>query len=312
MAVTEPGRRAALTLGPVLFNWPPEIKRDFYFRIADEAPVDRICLGEVVCSKRAAFFDPYLPEVAERLQRGGKTAIVSTLALATSVREIAALRDLIAGCELPVEANDTAALALLSGRPHIVGPFVNVYNEDTLRFLARRGAQRIALPVELPASALGALAAAAAGEGVELEVQVFGRLPLAISARCYHARAHGLHKDGCRYVCGGDPDGMAVETVDGKGFLAVNGTQTLSHGVVNLAAEVPEMCRLGITSFRLSPHSVDMVAVSRLMRSILDGCEDADAVSRRISELVSFAPCVNGFYHGGDGATFVVAGTPAR
>ncbi|HUI94161.1 MAG TPA: U32 family peptidase, partial [Xanthobacteraceae bacterium] len=39
--------RLALTLGPVLFNWPADRWRDFYVRIADEAPVDRVCVGEV-------------------------------------------------------------------------------------------------------------------------------------------------------------------------------------------------------------------------------------------------------------------------
>ena len=44
-----------LTLGPLLFNWSPERWRGFYARIADEAPVERVCLGEVVCSKRLPF-----------------------------------------------------------------------------------------------------------------------------------------------------------------------------------------------------------------------------------------------------------------
>ena len=72
---------ATLSLGPVLFNWDAEDKRDFYFRIADEAPIDTVYLGEVVCSKRTPFFDPYVPEVAERLRRGGKQVVYSTLAL---------------------------------------------------------------------------------------------------------------------------------------------------------------------------------------------------------------------------------------
>ena len=31
---------AQLTMGPILFHWPAEKKRDFYFRIADEALVE--------------------------------------------------------------------------------------------------------------------------------------------------------------------------------------------------------------------------------------------------------------------------------
>ena len=58
---------SALTLGPLLFNWKPERRRDFYFRVADEAPVDCVYLGEVVCSKREPFFVDDLPAIAERL-----------------------------------------------------------------------------------------------------------------------------------------------------------------------------------------------------------------------------------------------------
>ena len=42
--------RTELTLGPNLFNWAPEQWRDFYFRIADEAPVETVYLGETICS----------------------------------------------------------------------------------------------------------------------------------------------------------------------------------------------------------------------------------------------------------------------
>src|SRR5450755_1330533 len=76
-----------LTLGPVLYNWQPERWRDFYFRIADEAPVDNVVVGEVVCSKRAPFLDPYLPEVIERLKAGGKQVLLGSLVLVSLRRE---------------------------------------------------------------------------------------------------------------------------------------------------------------------------------------------------------------------------------
>ena len=72
---------SALTLGPILFNWKPEKRRDFYFRIADEAPIDCVYLGEVVCSKREPFFVDDLPAIAERLRAAGKQVALSTLAL---------------------------------------------------------------------------------------------------------------------------------------------------------------------------------------------------------------------------------------
>ena len=47
-----------LTMGPLLFHWAPDRIRDFYSRIADEAPVERVYLGEVVCGKRATADRP--------------------------------------------------------------------------------------------------------------------------------------------------------------------------------------------------------------------------------------------------------------
>jgi collagenase-like PrtC family protease len=300
---------AKLTLGPVLYNWPAEAKRDFYFRIADEAAVGVVYLGEVVCSKRSSFFDPYVPEVAERLSRAGKEVVHSTLALIMNEREMATVRALAAAPDLRVEANDISGAALLAGRPHIIGPFVNVYNEGTLDVLVRGGADRVVLPCELPAGSLEVLAREAGD--AELEVQVFGRLPLALSARCYHARAHDLHKDGCRYVCEEDPDGMVLETLEGEGFLAVNGTQTLSHTLYCLLCELGALRDLGIGCFRLWPQSVDMVAVAEVFRGVLDGRDDPAAAEARLAELVDIAPFSNGFYHAREGALQVEDGVPS-
>ena len=294
-------RRAKLTLGPVLFHWAPGRWRDFYLRIADEAPVESVCVGEVVCSKRAPFFEPVLGGVIERLEAAGKEVVRSTLALIMNEREMDTVRALAAGTDLLVEANDIAAVSLLSGRRHAIGPYVNVYNEDTLAFLARHGATRVSLPGELPAQSIAALA----GAGVpELEVQVFGRLPLAISGRCFHARSRGLNKDGCRYVCAEDPDGMEVETLDGDPFLAVNGTQTLSYTWCNLAGELAELRAMGVHRFRLSPQDTDMVAVARIFRDLLDGRRQPREARESLAGLAGGTPFSNGFYYGMEGIAF--------
>ena len=47
MEMSVQANKSELTLGPLLFNWQPEAWRDFYFRIADEAPVTTVYLGEV-------------------------------------------------------------------------------------------------------------------------------------------------------------------------------------------------------------------------------------------------------------------------
>jgi collagenase-like PrtC family protease len=288
-----------LTLGPVLFNWPAERWRDFYFRIADEGPYRTVYVGEVVCAKRAPFFAPVLPEVIERLVRAGKEVVLSTPILIGGPREAKEAEAMAAETGPMLEANDIGMAALLAGRPHCIGPTVNVYNERTLSFLARRGAVRCTLPWELPGAAIERLVGAV--PGMAIEVVAFGRIPLAISARCYHARAHELAKDSCRYVCAEDADGMAVDTLDGEPFLAVNGTQTLSYRHLNLLAELPALRAMGVDCVRLSPQTFDMVAIGHLFRAVLDGAMEVAEALSRLAKLAPGARFANGFFRGAAG-----------
>jgi len=294
--------KTGLTLGPVLFNWSADRLRDFYARIADEAEVDRVHLGEVVCGKRQPFTDGLWPELIERLQAAGKEVVLSTLALPYNPRERASVLDFCKAGEL-AEINDLTALPTVAGKPFVVGPFVNVYNEGAARFLAGRGATGICLPVELPIASVAIIAAAL--PEVEFELFAFGRLPLALSGRCYHARLHGLHKDGCQFVCDRDPDGLPVDTLDGQRFLAINGIQTLSNGVEAFCPTPEDLAKLGVRRLRLSPHTTDMVAVSRLYRALLDGRAGRAETLAALKALDLPGELVDGFTRGQPGSARV-------
>lgn len=297
---------AALTLGPLLFNRPAAAWADFYARIADEADLDRVVLGEVVCSKRLPFYADRLASAAERLARAGKQVVLASLALVTTERERALSAELATSSEFEVEVNDLTLLEQLDGgRGFSIGPLVNVYNEASLAFLAGRGALRVCLPPELPLASIEALGAAGRAAGVALEAWSFGRVPLALSGRCYHARVHGLSKDSCQFVCGEDPDGLAVETLDGAGFLAVNGVQTLSHSCATALGELDRLRAAGVSSFRLSPQHCDMIAVAGLYRRRLAGAIDAAEALAELRALPGLAPLSNGFLHGAPGAALV-------
>lgn len=295
--------RISLTLGPVLFNWPVERWRDFYARIADEAPVDLVCLGEVVCSKRQPFFTEALPDVIERLERAGKTVMLTSLAQPTLARELKYGASLADAPQM-VEANDVSMIPHLAGRPHAIGPLLNVYNEAAALFLIRGGARRIALPPELPMTSIAAIAAAA--PETEIEVWAFGRIPLAISARCYHARVHGLTKDSCQFVCEKDPDGLRVDTLDDEKFLTINGVQTLSHTYCNLVSEAKQLGEIGVSALRLSPHTGDMVAVAKIFRDVLDDRREPEQGMRLLRAIEPSAAYSNGFVHGANGALYVM------
>jgi collagenase-like PrtC family protease len=302
--MSESATRAAgsghLTLGPLLFHWPVAKRRDFYYRIADEAEVDTVYLGEVVCSKREPFYEDEVEDWAERLRAGGKQVVRSTLALMTLDREVAATRRLAEAGAL-VEANDVACLQALHGKPHVIGPYINVFNEGAADALLRTGAVRVVLPVEIAAPAVRVLAPRLP----ECELLVFGRQPLAVAMRCYHARSHGLTKDACQFVCGNDHDGLAADTIDGQGLLTINGTQTMSNGYLVLLQEMAALRALGVTHFRLSPQDVDMVAVARLHRTVLDGRMAGEEAARALSDLTGDVPWQNGFLHGREGLAWV-------
>lgn len=292
-----------LSLGPVLYNWAPERWRDFYFRIADEAPVDVVSVGEIVCSKRSPFFADHLPAVVDRLREAGKQVLLGSLILVSQRRERRQTEELAAVEDALIEVNDLTALKALADRPHAIGPFVNIYNEASAAFHAGRGATRICLPPELPLASVTAIAAAL--PGVTIEVFAFGRVPLAISARCYHARVHKLAKDNCRFVCEKDPDGLILKTLDQQDFLTINGVQTLSYTCASLLGDIDALRGAGVGSMRLSPQDCDMVAVARTFRDVLDGRDDAEGGRRRLAELYPDVPFSNGFLHGAAGFGYV-------
>ena len=292
-----------LTMGPIYYLWDGPIWRDFYLRVADEAPVDRVVLGETVCSKRQHFIEPHLVEVVERLERAGKTVVFSSLALVTLERESRFVRDLIETSHHQIEANDLSAIGLIKGRGHLIGPLVNVYNGATARLLAQRGAERICLPPELPFASVSQIAAAATG--AMLEVFAFGRIPLAISARCAHARSKGNTKDNCQFVCGEEPDGLSLKTLDRQSFLVLNGVQTMSHTCQALVSELEEMRDAGIRSLRLSPQDCDMVGVAKTFREVLDRRIDPESALDQLRAIYPTAPFSNGFHHAKEGAAWI-------
>jgi collagenase-like PrtC family protease len=291
-----------ITLGPVYFLWSEDKWRDFYFRIADEAPVDRVVIGETICSKRSHFHEAALADVIERLDAAGKEIVLSTLALVTLDREIKATAALTEHTHFPVELNDLSGLQLAQ-HVHAIGPLINVYNAPAARLLFARGATSICLPPELPFASVQTICSTLPGR--DFEVMAFGRLPLAISARCAHARAKGRSKDNCQFVCGEDPDGLPLKTLDRQSFLVLNGVQTVSQTCQLLLHELSELEQAGVTGIRLSPQDCDMVGVSDVFRAVLDHNIDVELGEAKLRRIYPAAEFSNGFHYSAEGAKWV-------
>lgn len=294
-----------IAIGPLLFHWPEAMAADFYARIAEETDVDRVYLGEIVCSKRLPFIGPALRRAAERLERAGKQVVWSGLALPGTGRERR-----IAGAhakdERLVEINDLTSLAgRPSGAPFVAGPLLNIYNERAAEVLIAKGCVRLCANVELSLAAAAAISRNC--PALELEIFAFGRIPLAMSARCYHARRHGLHKDGCLFLCGGDPDGMEASTVEGQPFLVVNGVQTMSYGYQCIDAPRDSLLEAGVTALRLSPHTGDMVSLANAYRGFANGSIERAELRRAAAVVAGKADLINGYVHGRAGAAWVAS-----
>lgn len=259
-----------LSLGPLLYYWSRDDVFSFYESIADTA-IDIVYLGETVCSKRRLMRPDSWLEIARMLQDAGKEVVLSTLTLLEANSELSSLRKICNNELFTVEANDMAAVQLLAGKhAFVTGPALNIYNTRTLEVLARSGLKRWALPVELSKETLTTMHQEKP-LNVETEIFVFGRLPLAYSARCFTARAHNLAKDDCQFRCLDYPDGLMLKTREDESFLVLNGIQTQSAKTQNLLREIDDFIDLKIDVLRISPQSKGTVQVIEVFDQCLRG-----------------------------------------
>jgi collagenase-like PrtC family protease len=288
-----------LSLGPLLYYWSRDDILAFYAQAAIW-PVERIYLGESVCSRRHLLRLPDWLALAQELAAAGKQVVLSSQTLIESESDLKMLRRIVGDGHFLVETNEWGAVRLLSEAhvPFVAGSTLNVYNHETLDLLAKLGARRWLPPVEMSGEALKSLLEHAP-DGIETEVFAYGKLPLAYSARCFTARHFNLPKDDCQFRCLDYPDGLPLATREGEPFLTLNGIQTQSAGVYNLIGELPSLKELGVASLRLSPQSRHMGRIVEAFQRALVGEEIPADLARLMP-----GPAVDGYWHGRAGLEY--------
>ena len=288
-----------LSLGPLLYYWPRDTVFAFY-EAAATWPVDTVYLGETVCSKRFELRLSDWLDIAKRLTDSGKEVVLSASELIESESDLRVLRKVTGNGSYLVEANDLGAVRMLAGKvPFVAGPYLNIYSRTTLEFYRGLGAWRWVMPIELSREGLNEVLRL--GDlNMQTEVFSYGRLPLAVSARCFTARYHNLSKDECGFRCIENPDGLTVATQEDESFLVMNGLQTQSARVYNLIDEVADMTAMGVNHLRISPQSAGTGDVLARFHAAAQG---AFCDPRSLPTALPWAPDVacNGYWYGQPG-----------
>lgn len=301
-----------LALGPVLYYWPRDTMFEFYQAVA-QWPVDTVYLGESVCSRRHELRQSDWIDIARMLRDAGKEAVMSTMVLLESTSDVADMHKITRDEEFLIEAGDMGAVHNLAGkRPFVAGPQLNVFNADTLAWMADLGAKRWVMPLEMRQSDLAVLLKAHKNQNrspaIATEVFAYGRMPLAFSARCFTARHYNLPKDDCGFRCIEHPDGQLLQTREKESFLVINGIQTQSAKVHNLIADLPALHALGVDMLRLSPQSQHMehivAAFDQARRLVQQGQALAPDVVQTMRPWMPSDSC-NGYWHGKPGLDLV-------
>jgi len=263
-----------LTLGPVLFDWKRSELLRFYEEVAD-MDVDTVYIGEVICVKRNRLSPEDIEAIASALQKAGKKVVASSLALVSNEDELSLVRNIVA-TGLPIEANDLSVLGIVdtSKKEVLAGPHLKTYNREAVKFLKDQGVKGVTFPVELPGSSI---AYNLKDADIKAEVFAHGKLPLALSWRCYSSRLHGLTKAECQYHCSKDPDGLELRTMpkasetEGEPCFAINGTAIMSALPQSLIEFTEELSAMGVGALRISPHYKHTKETIRIFREKLDG-----------------------------------------
>lgn len=295
----------ALSLAPIAHYRTRDEIFDFYDLVA-RTSVAVVYLGEIVCAKRGEMRMKQWLEIAARLTAAGKQVVIAGKGAIESAAELRMVGQLARSYPYLIEVNDLGAVAKLPAqRAFVAGAHLNLFNRGALTAISELGACRWVAPFEIERTVLATLQAALP-PGMETEVAVFGRLPLAHSSRCSAAALHLRTRGNCERCCVGHREGERLSSLDDRPLMVVNGPQTLSYAVMNLVTEIDVLKSLGVSLLRIDPPGAsDAERIIDIFARAVAGSLSAGEANARLAAQTSAGFC-NGYWFGRPGIEYVL------
>lgn len=295
-----------ISLGPAPSCWGGEELKKFYQEIA-RSHVDAVFIGEIVCPKRRVLSPADLKEITKILRESGKKVFFSSLALVTSEKEFASIRQLFSIGD-GIEANTISILNLYqasdpiaANQDLIIGPFLNIYNWKAANYLAKFNPERIIVPFELPGRSIEDIAQKSS---IPIEVTVWGNLSTSLSWRCYTARTFDLTQANCQKKCLEYPDGIVLKTVDNQDLFLIDGSQVLAAKTHCLIKQLDKLDFIGVSSIRIQPHREHTVEIVNIFQEVIAGKKNSKEALEELSEYAPHGLC-NGWFWGEAGWKYI-------
>lgn len=259
-----------ISIGPVPTNHGEKRLWQFYEEVAGLPAVKRVYVGEVACTKRDVFDRNLLLKVTDLLEEKGKEVVFSSFVLPTNQQDLDR-NFTLAKTVKEVEVNNFGMLQLLQERfykkPFIIGPFLNCYNLNTVRYLIDLGADHLVLDPDIEVPTIVQIAQS--GQ-ISMEVIGYGHLPLGFSGRCYTALAFGDSRATCRFSCYRVYE-MPIATQEEQPLFLVNGPSVSSLNITCLLHRVNDLKRLGIKFLRILPVLDKVTEIVEVFDQVIKG-----------------------------------------
>ncbi len=238
------------------WNWPDEELLAFYESLSKRPEIGRVYVGELSCTKRLPKPE-VLGQILEVLAAGGKEAVLTTPPVIVTAAEFESIAKLMQIAPA-VEANNHGLVSLwaerFSRKPLTLGPYLDVYNEDSAGFFKELGAAGVVGPVDLELPMLGELTKTFPSS---TEVIAFGRQALAFSWRCYTSRHEGKLGRDCARQCR-DIRHVRLETLEGEPVLRANGKTIYPELIYFPQRELDTFEAAGASILRIEPQAGDV------------------------------------------------------